>query len=431
MEIINKIGFFIGDSRKLDFYKNVVDELNTDHYELIINDIRLKDQDEIDKMDRLITSRNYPRRFASELVEDNKVFKVVVGVGNYGITRKKITPKDLLKFLYARTAGTILELTGLARVAKKAIRRDVTAGGSKAALMKSLYFAGTDSKWVRWKNPIGRISPESVLGKIRVLFPRGMDVAHDYPGDYRSADFHHFFCHGESDKNIVEKNTKKPTHIIGYPRYDNVEEWDDQKLNELAAEFGINRKKSGKPIVLWLTSSMDWISDKDDNTRLWKDAMLSLQDEFEVIYRPHPTRVRANGEMMDELNKNGLKMDYSSARDMTGMYTLADYVICDYGGTIFSALYCDKKIVLLNNPEQPSAEEDGSMDIQMRSSFVNLDPDPNGNNAENLKSVLKDEELWNKQLPKSSELRKTLFGGAPVGEGAKRAAQLLTEFLSR
>ena len=34
---------------------------------------------------------------------------------------------------------------------------------------------------------------------------------------------------------------------------------------------------------------------------------------------------------------------------MSDLYLIADYVFCDYGGTIFSALYLDKKIVLMNH----------------------------------------------------------------------------------
>lgn len=400
-----------------------------DCYELIINDIRLNDREEIKNMEQWIRQKKVPYTFASERIQNNEVYSLVVGVGNYGITSKPLTLIHLMRYLY-RKMISLLRKSKSVFFKNNHESEDKKGGKLKTFyLLNPLYMSGTDNKLLKVVRRKKRISPESILGKRRVLFPRGMDVSENYPGDYRSRDFHYFFCHGNHDQQIVERNTRKPVEIIGYPRYDHLIECDDQSNAILAAEFGIDYQKIGKPIVLWLTSSIGWLSDRDANTKLWMNVMLSLTDQYEVIYRPHPTRARNNPELMSKLESRGLKMDYKSERDMTGMYALSDFVICDYGGTIFSALYCDKPILLLNHPDQPTIDENSELDLKIRNSLDSLDYDEHGDNVANLIRTLNDGQLWDGQKIKRRILRRVFFSGAPIGEGAKKAANKLQSLL--
>ena len=55
-----------------------------------------------------------------------------------------------------------------------------------------------------------------MIGKVKVCFPRGMDLSADYPGrNGRNYDL--FFCHGNYDQKLIMNNTEKKVLLLAIP----------------------------------------------------------------------------------------------------------------------------------------------------------------------------------------------------------------------
>ena len=51
----------------------------------------------------------------------------------------------------------------------------------------------------------------------------------------------------------------------------------------------------------------------------------------------------------DIVNSGKFIISSDPYQEMSDLYLIADFVFCDYGGTIFSALYVNKKIILMDH----------------------------------------------------------------------------------
>jgi hypothetical protein len=60
------------------------------------------------------------------------------------------------------------------------------------------------------------------LGHKKILFPRGMDIYYNHPGPMRKKNFDYFFSISKFDDDYVKKNSNKQSFIIGYPRYNEI-----------------------------------------------------------------------------------------------------------------------------------------------------------------------------------------------------------------
>jgi CDP-glycerol glycerophosphotransferase (TagB/SpsB family) len=141
-----------------------------------------------------------------------------------------------------------------------------------------------------------------------------------------------------------------------------------------------------------------------------------------VVVRPHPISFRKEPENIRLLEELKFKIDRSDTREMSALYGAADFLLCDYGGTAFSALYLDRNIVQL---QVPGADEwytsAGSSNFHLRSL---LDPVVSLNEIERFDTLFDDSALWKRQR-KQREIAFAKYFAPYRGKSAKRAAKVL------
>ena len=99
---------------------------------------------------------------------------------------------------------------------------------------------------------------------------------------------------------------------------------------------------------------------------------------YNVIIRPHPKTLMIMPELEKKLRKFNYFIDKEQNRKIGEIYKISDFVVSDYGGTIFSAIYFQRPILILNLKQKSHFVEnlrDGlSLDISVRKELLNLNP---------------------------------------------------------
>jgi hypothetical protein len=89
----------------------------------------------------------------------------------------------------------------------------------------------------------------------------------------------------------------------------------------------------------------------------------------------------------------------------------ADFVICDYGGSVFSAIKADKNVLLFNvyKSDSSSVTSPLGLSINIRDRIINFYPDE----EEKFFAALKDESVWEKQKAIRRDIRSEFFTENP------------------
>jgi hypothetical protein len=134
---------------------------------------------------------------------------------------------------------------------------------------------------------------------------------------------------------------------MGYPRYDG---YFDRNLDTsgVVREFEID---PARKTILWMTTTGEGASSIPGFAR----PISGLMDQYNVIARPHPIAFRAEPGDIELLRSLNFKIDANALRDMNRLYKAADFVLCDYGGSAFGAIYLGKKLILLDVPGSKAA----------------------------------------------------------------------------
>ncbi len=157
-----------------------------------------------------------------------------------------------------------------------------------------------------------------------------------------------FFCLGKTDSELIKNHFQGDVFTIGYPKYDSYFE-DGLKNRKKILSKGIGLDVGKKTIVIFTTVSKYFSTIQSFWTQIIK-----LVSSFNVIIRPHPLEIspesdRFRPRTLDLINDERIKVSVNPHEELVNLYTIADITICDYGGSIFSSLYLNKNIVLLNN----------------------------------------------------------------------------------
>ena len=386
MKIIKKIGFFIAEPRQIDYYKNILKAISNKILVIIINDFKYnQNSNEYKKILKFCTNNNYEYFNSKDLIKNNEKFLLVIGTGNTSYHSGKISfiksLSRIVKFFYAKTLGTIVEKIQLNVLFVKLFNKNLTMGGQNAKLILS-----------------DEIPPESMLGYKKLLFPRGMDIYYNHPGPMRSKYFDYFFSISKFDDDYIKKNSNKKSFVIGYPRYDTPHN------NKIDADLESKIDK-GKKNILWITSDMLINELKNQNIYLWLDYISDLTQKYNVIFRPHPNTLKHNQDLINKILKTDLILDLVEDRNLKNLYNLSHLVIADYGGPIFSALYCKKNVLLLNI--NVKLKKSFKFDLMMRDYLYNIDIDEMNNAS--LNKILDNKQNFQEIEKKSIISRDKIF----------------------
>jgi hypothetical protein len=220
-------------------------------------------------------------------------------------------------------------------------------------------------------------------------------------------------CFGPYHAAELAKRTDALIVQMGYPRLDGFFT-DPNDANDLGKRFNCDPTKQ---TVVWLPT---W---KELSTvGVFDEQVSALTAKYNVVVKMHPLMVSTEPHRVDKLRRFTFTHLITDARDNLPLYQLADFMLFDYGGPPFAAVYTDKKMVLLNVRDAEKDQYTGidSPDITIRKTIVNVNPGDG-----EISRLLEDEQLWNAQKRQRQILRKEYF--APYyGYSAKVAALALS-----
>lgn len=401
----------MADKRHFDYFGNVIEEVIKAGGEvvLVLNDTRSLYSSSpagdhyAEEMAQLANERGLPYVFSLDAIESGIRYNIIVSTFSY--TYKIPFGKRNWKRVFVNQGSRFF------LPIKKRL---------PGALEKKITFYTSDEYPVNeWEYP------EHLLAKESVFFPKGLDVSEDYPNRVLREIADHYFCHGNYDRKIMEKNIGKELFEIGYPRYDKLHRAGDSNEDGLVDEFGMDRTK---PLICWIPT---YVQDKR-NILEWIPHFKTLKDSHNLLVRPHPKQIeRDDGSLTDILTEAGFYIDLKDDRDMTRLYAQSWLVCCDYGGTIFSAIYTGANLLLLNvrDHDESSAKRKHSADIRVRKQLYNLSP-YDADQKGGLIRVINDLDLRKKQSDLLQLARKEYFGDVILGEGSVKTAKKLVSLNS-
>jgi hypothetical protein len=381
--LIKKIFILINSEREFDYYNNLVNKY-PDKFSFIINDHKKQANYFSFKKKKYYNSIKL-----SSILNSNKKNKVEVlistGLGHLQL----ITIKSFLKFIYSRIFGNLILTTKLENFFLIVFKRKFTAGANKCPIFDSIQI-------------------EKKISKLAICFPRGLDLnIKMHPEKRWIKTFDYFFCHSKFDKKIIEKNTSKKAFLIGYPRYKN-------KKNQR------NRIRN----ILWMPSYPKYSNDKMFNIKKWLTVFSKLNTKkYKITIKFHP-KIFLNNKSKLIFQKHINVVDDPN-QSLDKLYSQSDLVICDYGGSIFSALYNEKPIILLNTDINKYGLNKDNLEIVLRKNFYEL----KNLNEQKLIKLIEDinkNYLYNKLLIRN--LKKKIFGeNVPLQEVYKKIIKLSNE----
>lgn len=257
------------------------------------------------------------------------------------------------------------------------------------------------------------------VGRIQVRFMYGADISPGWSLQEWNQMYDLFLCHGPNDAAVLGQQFRGKTMIMGYPRYDG---YFDPALDtsSVVEEFGID---PGKKTILWMptTGAKKGESGKISSIPHFAEPIARLMSTYNVIVRPHPISFRNDPEFIELLERLGYKIDRDATRDMNKLFKVADYVLCDYGGSAFGAIYLDKNLLLLETPAAQSAScaaESSNLDLHEHFPVLTVEK------ADRLEELLADLSVWQEQISRRQQLFEKYFANNR-GESARCAAEIL------
>lgn len=377
---INKIAFYINEEYIFDHYKNVMGQLEKDKFEIVLSN-KFKSIKYIDFINK-IKAQNWTLKYLDDVFWIKK-YKCLITTNYFGGETSKRS-----NFI-RRLANILINILNYFLL---------FFGVSKKIQIKKQYF-------------------QNILGHYNIRFMYGADVGGEKFGLWNEL-FDLFFCHGPNDAEMIKDSFKKPVYEMGYPRYDDYFNA-NKNIEVIKNKFHCNNDKK---TILWICTVSEYFS----TIETYHLAMKKLALDYNIIIRPHPLEIDKQydryNENVDKIVNNGdYILNNDPFQDMVELYHISDFVICDYGGTIFSALYMKQNILLLNHAmvyKDLGIYTSTSMDV--REDLLNINEDE----SHKIKEYIEDNELWEKSRNKMEKVRSFYFGDHFSDSASKAAAKL-------
>lgn len=209
------------------------------------------------------------------------------------------------------------------------------------------------------------------------------------------------------------KNTRVTQ--VGYPRYDRFfgPSLDRAKiLSELGCDLA-------KKTIVWLPTYQSICS-----IDLHAANVKKLDDRYNLIVKPHPSTFTVEPDRVRLLEKTGFKHLIRDLYDNLKLFKVADWILSDYSGTAFGAMYTDRNLLLLDVPNATDHPQVGSdsPDILIRSTLLHVGHD----DPRSLESLLQNETIWREQAVERRKWRDHFF--APnYGTASQKAAETILQ----
>lgn len=287
-----------------------------------------------------------------------------------------------------------------------------TYGQKKHSLVVSAHNGLESSSRMYRKSQVLKHSLKSI-GDYSAYCQFTIDIA--FSKDYeRNRHFDLIFYPGpwnQSQCKSTDLSNSLSTFCVGVPRLEGF--FEKQKVQK-----DVNAKT-----ILWLPTHTPLSS-----LKYFLPLMNSIGENYRLILRPHPYCFDEISRLTQKINLNtNIILDTNTSAQE--LLSLSDYVFCDYGGSVFTAIYCDKNVVLLNCPFKDMIHKLGffkSPEFLLRSEIINF----NVGEEDKILAALKDEAVWEKQKPIRAAIKKQFF---TVDEepASKKIVRILMEQLEK
>jgi hypothetical protein len=183
---------------------------------------------------------------------------------------------------------------------------------------------------------------------------------------------------------------------MGYPRFDR---FFNQPLDRAKRLKELKLDPERKTVV-WLPTWSN-LSSID----LFTPAIAKLQDRYNVIVKPHPLTITDEPARMRQLER--FDCVFREHIDNVELFQLADFLLCDYGGSAFGGIYTNCNVLLLDLPNAAAdpLTGDDSSDIWLRKVM----PHVSAQQTSRLAAILEDEALWSAQQSVRANLSQYYF----------------------
>ena len=167
------------------------------------------------------------------------------------------------------------------------------------------------------------------------------------------------------------------------------------------------------------------IKDYIDNCGGWA----KLTKDYIIILRPHPkTFVTEKRFINDLIKNNNFIIDIKQNRRMLDLYKSCDLVLADYGDSVFSSIYLEKKMLLLNLPSTSYYLQyliaQKKLELEVRQDIESLEFNDRDNIVQIIHRLLHENDINKKNI-----YIKKYFGVTTDNYSCKTLAQILVNQL--
>lgn len=230
--------------------------------------------------------------------------------------------------------------------------------------------------------------------------------------------YHTALCWGPHHAEKLAQYPKIQLKQIGYPRFDS---YYDGSLDreKLLQEMGCD---PGKPTVAWLPTWGELSS-----VEHYSDAIAELKDGYNLLVKLHPG-CYSNDKQMEAIRKHDIPLLADTSINNVKLFYVADYVLADYGGSPFGAIYTGKKLLLLNATGALDHQHVGedSLDQKLREWVLNIDLE----NRFDIRKILENDAGWENQMSRYEEASSYFFS-PNYGTSSQVAANEMCDVLLR
>lgn len=365
----NKIAVLISWPREIDIFSSLI---SCNQIDIILDDNNYSSPERKNNYTNLIKicRRKKIDYLPLSMVISREYYEILFSTGlSY---KEKRSLKISIKYIYAHTIGSFLRFSKIYRIFVYFFHRTFTGGGKLASIFEPYQI-------------------ERQIAKKVFRFPTGLDIATlGFPVTRWREAFDIHLCHGKIDKKLILQAFSDAECIkIGHPKYNNPIPIENAK-EKIKLHFNI---ANDKPIILWIPTFIKLKTESLLNINSWLPHISLMTDKFNIIVRPHPKTIICNPDVISNLKSFGLFVDTALDTQLKNTYQAVDLVLADYGASVFSAIYMEKKILLLNLPKQSKFLEEvisagKRLDLITRDSVNSLDCEDGMKLLEKINSLL-------------------------------------------
>lgn len=241
------------------------------------------------------------------------------------------------------------------------------------------------------------ISPIEVISNRKVFLHYSLGFSkYFYNNKLKLYDY--ILTYGSYSANKIRKFTNSKIYTIGYPRYENVSRLSKNDcIKKLKIKINHN-----KPILSWMPS----IDEFSSFTRYHSKITKILKD-YTLIVKPHPLSQKDFNIFNKYYTKtqNIFLVDFNI--DNSIIFKASDFIIADYGGSVFGAIFNLKNLILLDIPKVSNSRIMGkeSPEFLVRKHI----PPFNMRNIGSVTNYISQHEMLTSQIKVMKKLKKKFF----------------------